>query len=244
MVGLREKASDSQRHESIQDKVTTPIQRLKKAELLKLASGRCKHGHSFLEHRQCYQQAPERIGFLDIEAAGGGFNAEFGIVLSYCIKDGDSDTIFEGALRPKDLRRRDGKEDERIVRQCVTDMRQFDRIVTYYGHDRQYDMPFLRTRAEICGIKFPTYGELKQTDVYPMVKAKLKLVRNRLENACRTVLGSTEKTHVLPHIWRMAGRCDKEALAYVLDHNRKDVTDLEKLYRRLVNYSRRADLSI
>lgn len=223
----------------------TPIQRLKKDEILRLAKSRCKHGHSLLEHRQCDLGAPhERIGFLDIEAAGGGFNAEFGIVLSWCIKDGDSDTIYEDALRPKDLKRRDGKEDKRIVQSCVDCMRKFDRIVTYYGSDFQFDGPFLRTRALMTGVDYPTYGELKWTDCYPIVKKKLKLVRNRMENACRAVVGTTDKTHIKPDVWRLAARCDKEALGYVLDHNRKDVLDLEKLYKRLINFVKRSDTSV
>lgn len=184
----------------------------------------------------------ERIAFFDIESNGGGFNAQFGTLLSYCIKDGQSKKIYEGYLNKADLRRRDGKEDQRLVKKLVEDIKRFDRLVTWYGTG--FDLKFARTRAVICDVEFPSYGEIKHTDLYYVCRNRFKLTSNRLENACRALLGHTDKTHIDPAIWRLAGRADAKALGYVVDHNRKDVLDLEKIYNKIIGFSKKRDLSI
>ena len=223
------------------------LKRLKKDTLVWLASHRCEHRHNGIEHPQCFAIEKERLGFFDIESAGGGFNAQFGIMLSYCIKDGDSDTVYKDSLVKSDFTKHDshernGREDRRLVEHCVRDMKRFDRIVTWYGTG--FDLKFTRTRAVICDVPFPSYAELKHTDLYYLVRNRFKLTSNRLENACRALLGSTDKTHVDPNIWRMAGRGDKESIGYILEHNEFDVLDLEKIYHKVIGYGRKTDNSI
>lgn len=219
-----------------------PIQRLKKAELVYLATHRCKHGHNFLEHYNCYEQREhERIGFLDIETTN--LSADFGIMLSWCIKDGDSDEILEGVINRTDMDLSSaGDEDSRVVTDLIWAMGQFDTLVTYYGS--RFDMPFIRTRAVALNLEFPEYGALVHKDLYFLVRAKFKLSSNRLEQACRVLLDHTDKTKIEYKYWRAAGRGDRKALDYVLDHNRKDVLDLEKLYRKIIGYGRHNPRSI
>ena len=223
------------------------LKRLKKDTLVWLGSHRCEHRHTGLSHPQCFSIDPERLGFFDIESAGGGFNAQFGIMLSYCIKDGQSKTIYKDSLVKSDFTKhdskaRDGHEDARLVANCVRDMKRFDRLVTWYGTG--FDLKFTRTRAVICGVPFPSYAELKHTDLYYLVRNRFKLTSNRLENACRALLGSTDKTHVDPAIWRMAGRGDQKAIGYILTHNEFDVLDLEKIYHKVIGYGKKTDVSI
>ena len=223
------------------------LRRAKKDTLVYMASHRCEHRHSYLEHPQCFSIQNERLGFFDIESAGGGFNAQFGILLSYCIKDGNSDTIYKDSLVKSDFEKHDkgprnGREDARLVGNCIRDLKRFDRIVTWYGVG--FDIKFTRTRAVICDVPFPTYAELKHTDLYFLVRNRFKLTSNRLENACRALLGSTDKTHVEPHIWRMAGRGDKQSINYVIQHNEFDVLDLEKIYHKVVCFGKKTDLSL
>ena len=53
-----------------------PVHRLKKIEIVWLAKHKCKHGHTYLEHYNCYlKEMPdgriqEKVGFLDIETTG------------------------------------------------------------------------------------------------------------------------------------------------------------------------------
>ncbi|KKL84703.1 hypothetical protein LCGC14_1962040, partial [marine sediment metagenome] len=72
-----------------------PIHRLKKKETVWLANHKCKHRHNYIEHYNCYiTENPdmERIGFLDIECSN--LKADYGIILSYCIKKHGEDTIY------------------------------------------------------------------------------------------------------------------------------------------------------
>ena len=50
--------------------------------------------------------------------------------------------------------------------------------------------------------------------------------------------------HVEPHIWRMAGRGDVKSIGYIVDHNKKDVLDLEAIYHKVIGYGKKTDVSI
>lgn len=170
-------------------------------------------------------------------------DADFGIMLSYCIKKAGSKEILEGVLTAKDIKKaKIGCEDARIVRKLIEDLNQFDRIVTFYG--RNFDIPFVRARALICGISFPNYGSVLHTDVYFIMRSRFKLSSKRLENCCRVLLGKTNKTRINNAFWRGAVRGCKKALDYVVTHNRFDVIDLEKLYNKVINFARKSDQSL
>jgi uncharacterized protein YprB with RNaseH-like and TPR domain len=212
-----------------------PIHRLKKDEIIWLATHHCSHGHTFLSHYGCYEPPEtEKIGFLDIEASN--LVADFGIVLSYCIKERGVEKILEGVLTPAQIKKaKAGDEDKQLITKCVEDLLKFDRIVTFYGTG--FDLPFLRARALVCGVKFPAYGSIKHTDLYYLMRNKFKLSSRRLENCCRVLLGETQKTRIRNDYWRGAVRGDKKSLEYVLEHNRYDVIDLEKLYDKSIEYA-------
>lgn len=214
---------------------------MKKSEIVWLGSHHCEHGHTFLQHFACYKGHKERIGFFDIETSN--LVADFGILLSYAIKDGASKKVISSVLTPHDIRKATfGEEDKRLVRQCLKDLGQFDRIVTYYGS--RFDVPFLRARALSMDLDFPNYGTLKHTDLYFIIRGRVALSSKRLENACRVLLGHTEKTRIDSKYWRAGARGDKESLKYILDHNQKDVLDLERLYKKMIHFSKPTDTSI
>jgi uncharacterized protein YprB with RNaseH-like and TPR domain len=216
---------------------------MKKTEIEWLWRHRCKaHRHRYLSHYGCYLKEcgiPEKVGFLDLECQH--LKANIGILYSWCIKPLGQE-IKWGLLRKADLRQ--DEPDGRIVKTCIAALYGFDRIVVYYGKDRRMDIPFIRTRAEICGLDFPEYGDLKITDMYDVAKNKLSQNRYRQDTVCRTILGETEKTYIDWKHWRRAGTGDKESLNYILEHNKADVRDLEKLYKRLIKYVRRSNTSI
>ena len=108
--------------------------------------------------------------------------------------------------------------------------------MTFYGDDYRYDVPFVRTRAAAMNIPFPAYGTIKQVDVYPIMKRKFRLTSNRQENCVRTLLGETEKNHVVGAVWRSAARGNQKSLGYILDHNMRDVRDLERLYHKVIEF--------
>lgn len=221
-----------------------PVQQMSKAEIIRLANQRCNHSHTYLEHYQCYlDENPEhkKIGFYDIECSN--LDADFGIILTYAIKVLGKNEYYNGRITKEAIdAAKAGDEDKLVVRQLVDDLQKFDLLIGYYSS--RFDMPFIRTRALTCGIDFPEYGSVKHIDLYFTIRGKFKLSSNRLENACRVILGKTEKTRVDGKYWRAATRGDKKSLDYIAEHNKYDVDDLEKLYNKVIGFRRKAENSI
>ena len=217
-----------------------PVTRLKKSEINWLARHRCKHFHTFLEHYNCYlEENPlnEKIGFWDIEASN--LNANYGIMFCYAIKVGGKNKILERCITQKELGTCLDKE---VVKQCIKDIEKFDRIVTFYG--KRFDFPFLRTRAVINDLPFFNYGEVIHEDLYFNIKYKFKFHSNRLQNACKVLLGDSDKTVIEPRYWVKAVQGDKKSLDYIVKHRRYDVQDLDKLYDKVYTFTRKTDTSI
>jgi len=209
------------------------INRLRKDELLDRLSFRCVHRHNGISHDKCYDEnrrKTELIGHLDIEASN--LDADFGIVLCYCIKEDGGKTI-ERRITPEELK--DGTLDRNVVKQCVEDMRKFDRLTFHYG-DR-FNIPFLRTRAIFHGLDFPLYKEIKGTDTCSILWKKFKLHSNRLESACN-FFGIPTKAHPIKQdIWITALGGNKKSLDYILTHCREDVSSLEALYHKISDHN-------
>lgn len=220
--------------------MTINFSRMKKSEIVWMANHKCKHCHTYLEHPQCYDTdhgRDQKIGFLDLECSN--LEADFGIILCYCIADLNSDEILHKVITKKEL---GTCLDAEVTRDCIRSLKKFDKIITYYGTG--FDLPFLRTRAVSQGIDFPEYGELVHNDMYYVVRNKFKLSRNRLDNVCQTLFGETEKTRITAEHWIKALQGNAASLAYILDHCKKDVTELKKLYNKIINYRRGSDVSI
>jgi uncharacterized protein YprB with RNaseH-like and TPR domain len=216
------------------------LARLKKDEIVKMYKGRCKHGHRYVEHPDCYvlETANEqRVGFFDIETSN--LKADFGIILSYSILDNKTDKLLGNVITTDDLKT---ILDWRIVSQMIADLKEFDLIVGYYS--TKFDLPFSRTRAQILRLPFPEYGEIQHKDVYYIVKNKFALSRSRQETAARMLVGKTEKTHILPEYWLRALSGDQKALNYIFEHNKRDVRDLKRLYRAVIPYVKNSTKSI
>jgi len=145
-------------------------------------------------------------------------------------------------LRPEELKR--GIYDKKLIEECGEDILRFERIVTYYGSDRRFDLPYLRTRAVHWGVPFPTYKSVKSTDVYSWVKAKLRLSRNRLQNAC-DFFGIPCKQHPLDAtVWFKAMTGNTKTLKYIGEPNIEDVVSLEALYEKLLPFTNLGSASI
>jgi uncharacterized protein YprB with RNaseH-like and TPR domain len=92
-------------------------------------------------------------------------------------------------------------------------------------------------------LNFLEFGALQHKDCYYMVKMKMRLHRNSLDSAC-AALGIRGKNHIKGNFWMKAKLGDPVALAYVLDHNKKDCAILEQLHKRLENYVKDSTKSI
>lgn len=216
---------------------------LLKNELLLYTVGKCKHNHTYQEHPNCFQKEildkgrDLKIGILDLEFQN--FKANYGILLTYYIKCYHQNKYYSGKIRQKDIR--SIFLDKKLVQKLIKDLDNFDVLITYYG--TKCDLPYMRTRALRWDLPFPQYGTIKHIDMYYLVKNKLSLNRNTLENAC-SLLGINGKSHVFGDIWIKAVTGNVKCIEYIYKHNKPDVDILEKLYDRLIQFNSRTNRSI
>lgn len=209
-----------------------------KADLLKYLTGRCKHRHTYAEHPACWweeRQKKPKVGYIDIETSN--LDANYGMIITYCILDGDTDEIIENVIDINDVRK--GDFDKHFCKQLIKDILKFDVLKGYWSTG--FDIPYIRSRCLKWNLNFPIYKSINHKDIYYMVKRLLKLNRNSLEAATK-FFGIKGKDHVKADIWMQALMCDGElqekAIDYILDHNRKDVKILKELDEKLKEYDR------
>jgi len=208
--------------------------------------------HNGLEHPRCYEKLvgvnlKEKIGFLDIETED--LNADFGIMFSWCLLDGDTNKIHEDRINLKDIKKNSShkrnvhpKEDTRIITSLVECMEKYDRVVTHYGS--LFDLKFIRTRAVICGVRFPEHGVLYQADTCKILWAKFKLRRNNLGASCRSLVGKSRKDFLSLSIKHGCLRGEEWAIKDSIEHCRKDVLDTRDLYKKIYPYVKTSKTSI
>jgi len=192
----------------------------------------CSHRHKYTLHFNCFLKdydIHERIGFLDIETSN--LKANFGIILCWCILDN------EGNLESDWMTKKDvvaGIEDKRVTQTCIDAMKQYDRVVGHYS--TYFDIPYIRTRAIINGLKFPKMGEIYHTDTWKMARRALCLHSNRQAVIAESLYGKTVKTRISHPHWRQAMMGNEDSMMEVLDHCTKDVADLKKNFNTLLPF--------
>lgn len=207
---------------------------------------RCIHRHTIETHPNCFRKGlikredwwhNKRIGYFDIEA--NELKANWGLMLSWCIKDRDTDKIYSSIITKEELFNKD--YDVRVTKELLEIMPEFDILVTYYGTG--FDIPFVRTRATYwnqkldLGVKFPKYGSIYHWDLYYKVRQKYQLHNNRLGTATQ-FFGIEGKTHLDPEKMIDARYGDPEALKWLLHHNVEDVIILQRLHDLLWEHSK------
>ncbi len=195
----------------------------------------CKHGHNGYEHPVCYlKEIPQQIGYLDIETSG--LQADFAFVFSWVIKY-KSQNKFEKYVLQKSDYDSGVQRDKEAIRKLIMALHNFDIIVTYYGKDRQFDVPFLRSRTLYYGFQFLPYGSMIHIDLYQVAKGKLRIHSNRLESVADLLDIRMKKTKIETGIWNRASMgYDVKALKYIEEHNMKDAIILEEVHELLEPY--------
>jgi len=202
------------------------------AERNKRLKFHCVHWHNGISHPNCYDQAnglTERIGYWDLETSN--LNADFGIILSYCILS-DDNKLYSGLIKPEDIK--SGKFDKPLLKQFCKDVRNFDRLIGWYSS--RFDGPFARTRCIFHKLDFPLYKEIKHTDAWKFARNNLKMHSNRL-GVIAPFFGVEAKGHPLnPEIWLKCLSGNQDALNFVLTHNKEDVYSLKKVWKKFTDY--------
>ena len=202
---------------------------------------RCIHRHTIDSHPNCFQTGlikrddwwhDKTIAYLDIEASN--LDANWGFIMSWCIKYRDNDKIVGDIITPKEIHKLDF--DKRIVKSLLEELEEnVDIAVTYYGTG--FDIPYIRTRAMYYDMDFPAFGSIYHWDLYYKVRSKMKLHRNSLAVVTK-FLGIEGKTHLESEWFMRAKYGGKKELKELLHHNEEDVIILEGLHNRLWRYSK------
>jgi uncharacterized protein YprB with RNaseH-like and TPR domain len=215
--------------------------RLKKEEIVWMSNHRCRHGHRYIEHPNCYTDEVanrRKIGFFDIETSN--LNADFGIVLSWYILD--EDNVFHGRSITRDEVLNDSYPDHNLMVELVETFNKFDLLYGYYS--TKFDFPFVRSRCVMNNIPFPGFGSIKHKDVFYIIKNKFKLHRRTQEVAAEMLLGKSNKTHWSAKYWIRAIQGDQEALDYIDENNRIDCIELKALTEKVIDFSYPVEKSI
>lgn len=201
---------------------------------------RCIHRHSPATHPNCFKRKllnkdewwdGKHIAYLDIETSN--LKANFGHMLSWCIKYKDDPEIRYSLITKDELF--NYTFDRRVTEELVAELNNVDILVTYYG--KGFDVPFVRTKAVFWRIPFPEYGKIFHWDLYYHFRRNFKVHRNSLAVAT-DYFGIKGKTPLHADVWVSAQYGHPGALQEVLEHNRQDVIILEKLHKRIGDFSK------
>jgi len=195
----------------------------------------CKHYHNAKMHPACAKAAikPEKVAILDIESSGIS-SAVYGVVYSFALLELDKDykpakLIFR-SVTAKDMHNH--MMDRRVVLELVKRLNDYTKIVTHYGN--KFDLPWLYTRALRWGADkyWPEPKTVHLVDTWILAKPHT-LMSRRLGSLEDLMTGKTDKTFMDGRTWEsvMAGR--ESGLAWLKDHNVKDVYSTYKVYLRL-----------
>jgi uncharacterized protein YprB with RNaseH-like and TPR domain len=170
-----------------------------------------------------------RLRAFDIEASS--LTADFGIILTFGSK-------LVGTGKVEVLRIDDYfdagrdlvKAEKRMLKDISKRMLDSD---CWLGHYACYfDVPFINSRLLYHGLPvLPANFAL--IDTWRISRNRLKLRSNRLHTVQEFLRLEESKNAILPEQWIKALGGHKPSLAYIVEHNRRDVAVLEEAYMKL-----------
>ena len=173
----------------------------------------------------------ERVAFFDLEFYN--FDADFGFLLSWSIKYLDGGIVHSVITRDEAITY--DLLDKRLCEEFLEEIKNADLLVGFYS--TRTDVPYMRSRCLWWDLPFPIFGEKRHLDVFYMARTLLKTHRKSQEAVGRFLLKTNSyKNHVDMEIWNRARLGEPAALGYVLDHNDRDVLDLEGIYKVLLPF--------
>lgn len=180
---------------------------------------------------------PLRVCVFDIESTG--LDASFGRVLCCAIQSYDppKTKVFR-ADAYVDWRKGKRSDDKDIVRDILDYLAQFD---VWYAHNGvNFDVPFLRTKAVMHGLK--PVEPRKIIDPVLLARKQMRFHSNSLDSIASVIGTNFKKSVVAPEAWRKAvGDGDKKAMDYIVDHCVKDIYVLEEVARKFQPYVKTID---
>ena len=178
------------------------------------------------------QPITERAGYWDIETSQAGRGAgNFGILYCWAIRDRDSKVVIGDFMH-----RLSQKEEKRVVTTMLKEMRNYDRLYTWYGVG--HDAPISRSRAEYYGLDFPGYQDVLHTDLYFSFRPKFKLHSNKQDVVAEFFEQPPQQHTLRPTTWIKAHFPDtfKDAMKHIYEHCREDVAQTQWIHERIEKY--------
>lgn len=168
-----------------------------------------------------------KILIWDIESTG--LNATFGTILCIGYKWYDEDDVHVFTILDKKRGKKDMLNDKHLVEEFVKVYEQADYHISWYG-DR-FDVPMLKSRMIKHGL--PPLAPIYSLDLWKQVRYTFKLHSNRLVTWQQFLQVEDEKSQIDFDAWLRAAQGDKDSLAEVVDHCRRDVLVLEEVFTKL-----------
>jgi RNase_H superfamily len=126
-----------------------------------------------------------------------------------------------------DSTRKSGKSG--VVKSIYKLLNEADIVIHYNG--RRFDIPVLNREFLLLGLSPPV--PYKQIDLYQTVKRKFMFVSNKLAYITEQ-LGFKGKIATTHQLWIDCMNNKPEAWRYMERYNKRDVMELEKVYKRLI----------
>lgn len=172
-----------------------------------------------------------QVGFFDLETTA--LDADFGQLLCGVIGEYDpkrpDDPLLYNIVLP-DFETPEGRCDDSKLAIVLRDLLStYDLIVSYNGS--RFDIPFLNTRLAAAGERGLTAKRHK--DLLYVMRYKFRLQSNSLKNVGNFFFGHTVKTDMDKRTWRAAHAGSRAAYDEVIDHCRKDVVELARVWHRV-----------
>jgi uncharacterized protein YprB with RNaseH-like and TPR domain len=165
----------------------------------------------------------------DIEASS--LEASFGHAL--CMGYRYNDPKYAKVITIYDCPPKKGEEPDaglmRRLHNLITN--EADILVSWYG--KEYDRKFLNSRMLMAGLPPMPPLNAEHIDLYYTYRGNLKLHSGRLQGVSESLGCPISKTAVRADVWRRAQRGDRAAMAYIVDHCKRDVDILHWLYGKL-----------
>lgn len=162
-----------------------------------------------------------RTGIFDIET--NNLNPNHGRLISISLlrENGKVESITIADFKRY---KRNPADDKMIVGDVAKLLKEPDILVSYYGKQPRFDLPFLVSRMIHHGIEPP--ADLlykKHVDVYVYAKRWLPLTRRSLRIVSRFFKCATDKTDIDWNHWQEATAGQRKAVDYIQEHNEHDV---------------------
>lgn len=187
-----------------------------------------------------------KIGIVDIETGGQGFNANTSFVIAWAIKIIDlkkntTKTIYD-ILNKKTIDYWDKKltankklrellpYDTELLKGLTQEIKKCDMIIGHYSD--YFDIPIIRTRSMMLKLPFVKYTDhIRFGDTWKKARFGMKFIRNSVDVIGRSLGINIHKTRFSVWVWNQAAfKGKKWALDLIKDHNIKDVDIQYKIW--------------